>query len=156
MEGDWLTYAEAAERLDTTPEGVRQRAIRKRWQRTVGNDGLARVRLPDGWPNPVRTPSGRPNKPNVRTPSERRTDGPTIKALEAHVETLKEQLVAAEARLAAAEAHDVQHVADLAAEREKAERAWAELSALAERLAQLAEEANQRRSWWRRVLPLAG
>jgi hypothetical protein len=30
MEGDWLTYAEAAERLNTTPEAVRQKAIRGR------------------------------------------------------------------------------------------------------------------------------
>ncbi len=59
MEGDWLTYAEAAERLNTTPEAIRQKAIRGRWQRTIGNDKLARVRLPDGWLNRVRTASGR-------------------------------------------------------------------------------------------------
>jgi hypothetical protein len=96
MEGDWLTYAQAAERLSTTPEAVRQKAIRGRWQRTIGNDKRALVRLPDGWSNPVRTPYGRPNKPAVRTPSEPRMDAQLIKALEAHVETLKEQLIAAE------------------------------------------------------------
>jgi len=32
MEGEWLTYAEAAERLNTTPEAVRQKAIRPRWR----------------------------------------------------------------------------------------------------------------------------
>ena len=61
-----------------------------------------------------------------------------IKALEAHVETLKRQLTAAEARLA-------QHVADLTAE--KAIEAFA---ALADRLDALAaERANP---WWRRLL----
>jgi hypothetical protein len=36
--GDWLTYASAAERLNTTRDAVRQKAIRGRWQRTIGND----------------------------------------------------------------------------------------------------------------------
>jgi hypothetical protein len=52
MVGDWLTYAEAAERLNATSEAVRQKAIRGRWQRTIGNDKRARIRLPDGWMNP--------------------------------------------------------------------------------------------------------
>ncbi len=57
--------SEAAERLNTTPEAVRQKAIRGRWQRTVENDGRARVRLPDGWPNPVRTGSVRRHAPVI-------------------------------------------------------------------------------------------
>jgi hypothetical protein len=56
--------------------------------------------------------------------------------------TLKEQLAAAEAR-------DAQHVAQLAAEQAKVERAFAELSAVAERLAALAEE--RAKPWWRRL-----
>lgn len=47
MSGDWLTYAEAAERLGIKPESVKKRAIRRGWPRQQGNDGLARVRLPD-------------------------------------------------------------------------------------------------------------
>jgi hypothetical protein len=72
--------------LNTTVEGVRLRALRGRWQRTIGNDKRALVRLPDGWSNPVRIPSGRPHKPDVLTPSEPRTDTQPIKALEAHVD----------------------------------------------------------------------
>ena len=98
-----------------------------------------------------------------------------IKALEAHVATLKEQLAAAEARIdKQAEdlvAYDTAYAAGLAAERAKAERAVAEFaaqhaaelkaaqaqtekaiaafSALAERLDALAEE--RRRPWWRRL-----
>ncbi len=136
MEGEWLRYAEAAERLNTTPEAVRQKAIRGRWQRTIGNDKRALIRLPDGWPNPVRTP-GRPNKPDVRTLSESRTDTQLIKALEAHVETLKEQLAGAEARLAG--------------ERAQTEKATAAFSALAERLDALAAD-QRRRPWWRRLV----
>jgi hypothetical protein len=82
VEGDWLTYAEAAERLNATPEAVRQKAIRGRWQRTIGNDKRARVRLPDGWTHPVHTLSERPNKTAVRTPSESRQDTQLIRALE--------------------------------------------------------------------------
>jgi hypothetical protein len=84
MEGEWFTYADAAERLNTTPEAVRQKAIRGRWQRTIGNDKRALVRLPDGWSNPVRTPSGRPNKPDVRTPSEPRPNPVRTPSLSKH------------------------------------------------------------------------
>src|SRR5208337_1102390 len=88
MEGEWLTYEQAAERLNVSPEAVRQKAIRGRWQRTIGNDRRALIRLPDGWPNGVRTVSERPNKRPVRTPFERMSDALLIKTLEAHVETL--------------------------------------------------------------------
>ena len=83
MEGDWLTYEQAAERLNITPEAVRQKAIRGRWQRTIGNDKLARVRIPDGWSDAVRTPSERPNERPVQTPSGRASDALLLKALEA-------------------------------------------------------------------------
>ena len=50
MSGDWLTYAEAAARLGIKPESVKKRAIRRGWARQAGNDGLARIRLPDDLP----------------------------------------------------------------------------------------------------------
>jgi hypothetical protein len=171
MEGDWLTYGEATERLNTTPEAVRQKVIRGRWQRTVGNNKRARARLPDGWLDAVRTPSGRPNKPAVRTPSEPRTDTQLIKALEAHVATLKEQLAAAEARIdkqaddlvgydtayaaglaaerAKVEKAIAQGVAMVEAERARADKAIAAFSSLAERLDALAEERRRPWPWWR-------
>src|SRR6516164_2552813 len=133
MESEWLTYQQAAERLGCSPEAIRQKAIRGRWQKTIGNDKRPLIRLPDGWMNAVRTAVERKNNKNersVRTADERASDTQLIKALEAHVETLKEQLAAAEAR-------DAQHVAQLAAEQAKVERAFAELSAVAERLAAL-------------------
>ena len=145
MESEWLTYQQAAERLGCSPEAIRQKAIRGRWQKTMGNDKRPLIRLPDGWMNAVRTAVERKNNKNersVRTADERASDTQLIKALEAHVETLKEQLAAAEAR-------DAQHVAQLAAEQAKVERAFAELSAVAERLAALAEE--RAKPWWRRL-----
>ncbi len=79
------------------------------------------------------------------------SDASLVNALQAHVETLREQLAAAEARIerqaADFTARDAQHAAELAVERDKAERARAELASIADRLAQIAE-ANQRR-WWR-------
>jgi hypothetical protein len=146
MEGDWLTYEQAAERLNVTPEAVRQKAIRGRWQRTIGNDKLARVRLPDGWSDAVRTPSQRPNARPVRTPSGRTSDALLLKALEAHVATLKEQLAAAEAR---AEKQAADLGADLAAERARTEKAIEAFASLAERLDALA--AERARPWWRRI-----
>ena len=92
MDGDWLTYARAAERLRTSSE---------------------------------------------------RSSALVITALEAHVETLKGQLTAAEARLA-------QHVADLTAEKARTEKAIEAFAALTDRLDALAaERANP---WWRRLL----
>jgi hypothetical protein len=90
MDTGWLTYSEAAERLGSTAEAVMYRAIRGKWPRMRGNDGRARVQVPDERPSAAHP---------VRTLSTRAGEIQLIKALEAHVETLKEQLTAAEARL---------------------------------------------------------
>jgi hypothetical protein len=76
-----------------------------------------------------------------------------IKALEAHVETLKEQLRLAGENLAAAEARAearaAELVADLAAEKARTEKAIEAFASLAERLDALA--AERARPWWRRL-----
>ena len=132
--GEWLTYEQAAERLGVTPEAIRQKAIRGRWHRTRGNDGKARVRLPEGRTDAVRTPSERANTKPVRTPSERVSAERLFKALEDHVETLKRDLAAREADLSAARSDLAGERAErgrLSGERE-AERAaaWARLAEL--------------------------
>jgi len=43
----WLTYDKAAERLNIKPDSVRRRAAARKWARRLGNDGRARVRIPD-------------------------------------------------------------------------------------------------------------
>jgi hypothetical protein len=149
MDDDWLSYREAAERLGVTPENVRHRAIRGRWPRMRGNDGRARIQIPDPGPNSVRTPSDRPNKTAVRTPSEQGSNPQTIKVLEALVEVWKERASAAEARLGAADAREAQNVAALASEREQTARAIQAFADLADRLDQLA--AERARPWWRRL-----
>ena len=146
MESEWLTYQQAAERLGCSPEAIRQKAIRGRWQKTIGNDKRPLIRLPDGWMNAVRTAVERKNNKNersVRTADERASDTQLIKALQAHVETLKEQLAAAEAR-------DAQHVAQLAAEQAKTEKAIEAFSMLAQRLEAMAAQ-HAIKPWWRRI-----
>jgi predicted flap endonuclease-1-like 5' DNA nuclease len=43
----WLTYEEAAGRLQIKPDSVRRRAAARKWPRRLGNDGKARVRIPE-------------------------------------------------------------------------------------------------------------
>jgi hypothetical protein len=129
MDGQWVTYAEAAARLGVSIEAVRQRAIRNKWARTLGNDKRARVRLPDE-PYPSQTPVIRPS------------DQALTDALKAHVETLKGDIEALRAQLQAA-------AADLEAERARTSTAISAFSALADRLDALA--AERARQWWRRL-----
>ena len=155
--GDWLTYAEAGDRLGVSPEAVRAKAARKRWRRQIGNDGMARIMIPGDLPVTTRAHGAGDQPVTPRSPPGRKSaDAAAIKALAAHVETLKAQLAAAEARLAAAEARDAKLDADLASEREKVEveraranQAIAEFGELADALARIAVE--RARPWWRRL-----
>jgi hypothetical protein len=104
MTDEWLTYAQAAERLNLTVEAVRLRALRGRWQKTIGNDKRPRVRLPEGWSNDGRTTDERrERKPrnDGRTTVERTVDPALVTALEGHVQTLKADVERLEALLAA-------------------------------------------------------
>lgn len=47
MSDEWMTYAEAGKILGIKPESVKRRARAKRWPRITGNDGKARVQIPD-------------------------------------------------------------------------------------------------------------
>ena len=48
MDGVWLTYQQAGERLGISAEAARQRALRGHWPRRRSNDGVAVVQVPDG------------------------------------------------------------------------------------------------------------
>jgi hypothetical protein len=131
MDGVWVTYAEAATRLNVSVEAVRQRAIRNKWARTLGNDKRARVRLPDE-PYPTQTPVVRP------------TDPALLDALREHIATLKADIERLTAELAgeraARQADQEQRQDQLAVARAAADKATAELVALAKRLAEIAEK----------------
>ena len=153
MSDEWLTYEQVAERLHVTLRAARARAFRGRWSKMQGNDGRARVRLPDEPLAPAREPArGVSVRPTVQA-----TDAALVHALEGHVETLKAdveqlkaQLAASEERATATEARVTAAEARADRETAKAERAISEFSALAERLAALAEE--RAKPWWRRIV----
>jgi hypothetical protein len=93
LTGEWFTYRQAADLLSVSTEAVRQRAKRGEWQKTLGNDKRTRIRPPEGWNDGVRI-NGRAQP--LRHPDERALANQIIRALEAHVDTLKTQLTAAE------------------------------------------------------------
>lgn len=146
MSDEWLTYKEAAERLSISPEAARQKAIRGRWQRTKGNDGKARIRLPDGWTDAVRTPDERAKKRPVRTPNEQVNAERAISALENHVETLKVELAAERDRTG-------QVREDLERERQRADEALSDYKRLAVEYERLVGElvAEKSKPWWKRL-----
>jgi hypothetical protein len=162
--GGWLTYQEAGDRLGVSAEAARAKAARKRWRRQIGNDGLARVLMPDDLPVTTRARGSddRPMTPRS-TPGQRPVDAANIKALEARVEALQAELAGARgelggvrealgearARADAADARAAEISADLVAERARTEKAIAAFADLAERLDQLA--AERARPWWRRL-----
>ena len=164
MTGEWFTYRQAAELLSVSPEAIRQRAKRGRWQKTLGNDKRTRIRPPEGW-NDV-APASDDRVLRARVLDERALANQVIRALEAHVETLKAQLAAAEQRAEkqAAEfaACEARHAADLAVERILADRMSARVDQMT---ADLAVEQAQRaeaekrlaaelaRGWWKRRSP---
>jgi len=143
MEGnpttEWLTYAEAGERLNVSPEAIRARAIRGHWRRQVGNDGLARVTVP---PEILRTPVQHPIN-GRSTPVRKPGIQATLDALREHNETLKREVDRLMAELAGERAgrqtDQEQHQEQLAAARAAADKATAELVELARRLAAIAE-----------------
>jgi DNA primase len=167
LTGEWFTYRQAADLLSVSTEAVRQRAKRGRWQKTLGNDKRTRVRPPEGWNDAVRI-NGRAQQ-HLRNPDERALANQVIRVLEAHVDTLKTQLTAAEQRAErqAAEfaASEARHASDLAVERTLADRMSARVDQMT---ADLAVEQAQRvdaekrlaaelaRGWFRRRPDEAG
>jgi len=108
-----LTYAELAARLGVKPESARRLTQRRKWQRTIGNDGTARVLVPiDALPSPVTSPRDKDAPASTDTGDDGGDIAPVVTpdnltvvaVLEAQIDGLK-ALVAAEAKRAdAAEA----------------------------------------------------
>lgn len=139
-ENDWLTYSEAGKKLGISAEAVRQRANRGRWHKTRGNDGRPRIRLPDNWTATVRPPDER------RTTTVRTADERLIKAIEAHVETLKGELVLERDR-------NAKVIADLEREQARAAKAVSDYQRLAEAFEKQGEAISTMlaRPWWKRL-----
>jgi|tagenome__1003787_1003787.scaffolds.fasta_scaffold20289528_2 hypothetical protein len=158
-DGVWCTYAEAAARLNVTSDAVRRRAIRRNWARRPGNDGKARILIPEDLVPHTHSTCAPPDRDvhSTRTPHDRPDTAALVDALQAHVETLKAELARTEQcshddraahqiELAQAEQRAREHRADLEHERVRADLLIAELQHLREAL-QVALTPWWRRSW---------
>src|SRR3954452_22946308 len=128
MTGDKLyLLTEAAELTGATVETIRQRIKRRKLHAVKGNDGRVRVKLTDADIAALKTgqsisqPTGQPVE-----------DSSAIKALEAHVQTLREQL----------EQQRADHQADRQTLRDENNRSRAELDREREHGRELAGKLN--------------
>jgi hypothetical protein len=167
----WLTYDEMARDLGITRESARQLTIRKRWPRQKGNDGRARIGVPEDAVTSDDTPPATPSEPSDATssnPSSSTSDDTSpIRVLLRHIERLERELEAAredarreievlkgerDAALARTSDRDALAVqldainAVLAIERSRVE----EWKSVADRFASQVETMAkpERRSWW--------
>lgn len=69
MDETSLTYDELALALNRTPDATRQLVRRRRWRRTVGNDGKTRVSVPFDALEPLRAPDIPPPGTEVEAPT---------------------------------------------------------------------------------------
>jgi FtsZ-binding cell division protein ZapB len=165
MTGDKLyLLTEAAELTGTTVETIRQRIKRRKLYAVKGNDGRVRVRLTDADIAALKTgqltsqPTGQPTGQTVE-------DSSAIKALEAHVQTLREQLEQQRTdhqterqalrdennRLRDGLSIERDHARDLAGRLDTAHRAHGDEAArLRQEIDTLRAELAQ--PWWRRLI----
>ncbi len=125
-----MTYQEIADRLGIGLESAKNLARRKRWARASGNDGKARISVPDdALPNaPTRPPIDAPISPPIDPPPELLAK---VAGLEAEVSGLREILARVD-----------RQIDDLKGDRD----AWrAQSEALADLL------ADRSRPWWKRL-----
>jgi hypothetical protein len=130
MTDPWLTYTQAAEQLGVSRQAVRQKATRGRWPRLRGNDGQARVQVPE---QPYRDRTA--TIPTAAVPPVP-ADVQLVRALESHIASLKAEI---ERLTAERQADQDRHQDELTAARAAADKATVELVELARRMAALAE-----------------
>src|SRR3954468_18208518 len=97
-----LSYDELANLLGIERESARHLAFRRRWRRTKGNDGKARVEVPLGALPQPNSPISASPATITDTPTDTITGSEAI--LTRHIERLEEALEAAQDRLVELEA----------------------------------------------------
>jgi len=147
----WLTYRELGERLGISADGARMKAKRHKWTATTDNEGSIRVCVPASLQANTRT-----NIPRRTVPERSAEQANEIKAMQAHLETLKQQVSDHAAERERLLAQIERQRAELADERRHS-RAMAGLldTAHREHAAKLEEAhrealAQARLPWWRR------
>ena len=117
MSDKWMTYAELGGLMGCSADAARARAVRRRWRRQVGNDGTARVLVPDDEDlKPRRTGYGGAAVPRTLLPTSAPTLPPTyttdpellqrldrLQALQAEMTEMARKFGATEAELRAAQ-----------------------------------------------------
>jgi hypothetical protein len=159
-----LTYAELAARLGRSEPAAKSLTKRKRWRRSVGNDGLSRVTLDENELEELADPDRRgPGRPPANSSRSIQSEpGPDP------VQTLFEL----RSKLAIAEALAAERKDAFEGEHARAERLIGEVADLARQLATVTQEAGARerdlqarlsaterelaemrsRPWWRRLV----
>lgn len=114
MSTTWHTYQEAADLLGIKPQSVKKRAIRRHWPRMTGNDGLARIQVPDDALPPV--PGPVPDDATEDIPGDMsRTVDDTAERLRAELAETREAL----ARVDGENAANRERITDLMTERDR-------------------------------------
>lgn len=146
MAEQWQTYAEAAKTLGLSLEGLRQRARRESWRKTLGNDGKARVMVPFDTTAPGGDAGGNQTDAKASTGrSPGKQPGGEIQALQARIDELKIDLE--------------RERGERLQERDRADRMAGELTEMARELSRAVQDAAARerdlhakldasRSWW--------
>jgi hypothetical protein len=151
-----MTYAELAATLNIGGDSARNLVRRRRWHRSPGNDGLARIAVPLDYleraDRSPRAPTGAPNDPTGDAAADPPTAEPANAILARHIERLEKEIeeLKQERNRAAARASDRDAIAvqlralrnALCELRDDRER-W---RCLAERLSALS--LASRRWWW--------
>ena len=130
----WLTYQELAARLGMDPQSARRHAVRSRWREVAGDDGRARVAVPE-----TVLAAADEVAAAVVTPTVPAAEGPGTHFL-SQVEVLQAEVAEQRERAARAEGLAQARQERIAAVEAERDTARAEL------------EAWQRLPWWRRML----
>lgn len=157
----WLTYDELAERLGIERESARTLVKRKRWARQTGNDGKARIGVPDDALEARDAPGDDPrhdpahvSPPDPVQPPEQPPDHvpAVVEVLTRHIERLEAQVEAALQR--AADRDAVATERDLLAAQVEALRGALDVAGQdRDRWHELATRTPEPppRPWWRRM-----
>jgi hypothetical protein len=96
----WLTYSELGRIRGIGRESAVKLAQRKRWRRVPGNDGEARIAVPQDWLAPAKEPSGDHSpEQSQEGPGEHSPElSSALKVLEVAIVSLTDRAIAAEKR----------------------------------------------------------
>jgi hypothetical protein len=146
----WMSYDELAAALSINRESARQLAIRKRWGRRKGNDGKARVGVPE---DVLRPETGNATRPDTGPNTSESTSDHTavVQVLTRHIERLEQELDTAREKAAESDAL-ARQVESLKAVLEEMRQDRDRWHATATAVITRAESPAPPRPWWKRLV----